>query len=84
MKFDGQDYICSSQDGKTGKWHRIGMFWQAYADKDMFIWQTNVGPNESISPVYVASIDDKNTVMSGIMSNFSGKNGCWKAMKLGS
>lgn len=49
------------------------MFRQAYADKDMFIWQTNIGPNESISTVYVANIDDKNTVMSGVMSNFSGK-----------
>ena len=43
------------------------MFRQAYADKDMFIWQTNVGPNEPIYTVYVANIDDKNTVMSGIM-----------------
>jgi hypothetical protein len=49
------------------------MFWQAYADKDLFIWQTNVVPNEPISTFHVANINDKNTVMSGIMSNFPGK-----------
>lgn len=59
------------------------MFCQAYAAKGMFIWQTNVGPNEPISTVYVANIDDKNTLMSGIMSNFTGKDGFWKARKFG-